>query len=34
MNKNMKNSHRMKECKKEFLKLKFVKKMEEVAAWY
>ena len=34
MNKNMEHSHRMKECKKEFSKLRFVKKMEEVATWY
>ena len=34
MNKNMEHSHRMKECKNEFSKLKLVKKMEEVAAWY
>ena len=30
----MEHSHRMKECKNEFSKLKLVKKMEEVAAWY
>ena len=34
MNKNMEHSHSMKECKKEFSKIKLVKKIEEVVAWY
>ena len=34
MYKNMEHSHSMKQCKKEFSKIKVVKKIEEVVAWY
>ena len=34
MYKNMEHSHSMKQCKKGFSKIKVVKKIEEVVAWY
>ena len=34
MYKNMEHSHSMKQCKKEFPKIKVAKKIEEVVAWY